>query len=456
MLQFLFVAWVRHSHPNRFYQNALIQDSFSYRMSSTQMLIHESGKQKDHARMYRLVVDEVERIADTVSRLIAGDSNSVEIQWYEKSISNICQSLNRAEANIAGLQEDFFDVESQFRFLELLTDLRIVVINSDPTGPSAFDPRPVSDDDYNLAPAWILIGGDILGRGITIPQLTMNYFLRSTKVPNFDTVLQQFRFCGYRQDYYPWVFIYAPPQSCIDFNYMNVVDEALWERALNWDLEERNLSSEMPAVYYASAKSARFSPTRIGVRDPDLLDRNLSSGQLFSLKDIFDPDDFSGNLSHLRTWLSESAIELSSRESGWARFNDLSIDQVQRLLGGWAGNDKELGLLDAISEICDPALGDLGLAGLPATLFISDSALNFISEPASLINNLSKITVNRQVAIPQSGCSWNEWLRAYKRHDHLQPSRRPILKVPHIGGGQRKLKELVNYNSVIYLIEAIN
>jgi hypothetical protein len=455
ILQFLFVAWVRHSHPHRFYQDALIQESFSSRMSSTQMLIHESGKQADHARMYRLVVDEVERTVDTVEKRISGDSGSAEVDLFEQSIHEICVLLAQAGAKTTGLEQAFLGAEEQIEFLSLLSRLRIMVINSDPAGPSAAEARPVSDSDYDQSPAWILVGGDILGRGITIPQLTVNYFLRSAKAPNFDTVLQQFRFCGYRQDYYPWVSIHAPEQSFVDFNYMNIVDEALWERALTWDIEERNLASEMPAVYYASSTNARFAPTRTGVRDPDLIDRSLGSDQLFSLRDVFDSEDFSSNLSHLKTWLNETDAEPSLVESAWMRFNDLTVEQSQRLLGGWAGNAKELGLLEAVAEICDPSLGELGLSEVPATLFVSVAAMRFLSQPESVTANINAITVNRKVEMPRDGASLSEWMQKYASRNHLQPSRRPILKVPHVGGGQRKVKDLVHYNSVIYLIEPI-
>lgn len=455
ILQFLFVAWVRHSHPRRFYQEALVNEKVSYRMSSTQMLIHESGKQADHARMYRLVVDEVERLVDTVEKRIFGALESIEVVLYEAAIVKICDLLTEAGADIGGLQEAFFDAEEQMKFLNLLSQLRVMVVNSDVLGPSATETRPVSESDYDESPAWILIGGDILGRGITIPQLTVNYFLRSSKTPNFDTILQQFRFCGYRHDYLPWVSIHAPQQSFVDFNYMNVVDEAIWERALVWDIEERNLSSEMPAVYYASSTNARFSPTRTGVRDPDLHDRGLGNDQLFSLRDIFDPEDFSANLSHLRTWLRELNIEASAVESGWARFNDLTVEQTQRLLGGWSGNAKELGLLEAVAEICDPALRNLGLAEVPATLFISTLGMEFQSKPNSVTSNINAIAVNRTVELPQDGANLTEWVQKFNSREHLLPTRRPTLKVPHIGGGQRRLKSLVQYNSVIYLIEPI-
>jgi hypothetical protein len=455
ILQFLFIAWVRQSHPHRFYQNALIQESFSSRISSTQMLIHESGKQADHARMFRLVADEVERTVDTVEKRISGDCNSVEVDSYEQLIHEICVLLGQAGAKISGLEEAFLAPEGQIEFLSLLSKLRIMVINSDPGSPSVAEARPVSDSDYDQSPAWILVGGDILGRGITIPQLTVNYFLRSAKAPNFDTVLQQFRFCGYRQDYSPWISIHAPEQSFVDFNYMNVVDEALWDRAQIWDIEERNLALEMPAVYYVSSTSARFSATRTGVRDPDLIDRSLGSEQLFSLRDIFDSKDFSTNLAHLRTWLTETNADSSSVESEWARFNDLTVEQSQRLLGGWAGSTREQGLLEAVAEICDPSLGEMGLSGVPSTLFVSEAAMRFLSEPESVTTNMNAINVNRKVELPTGGASLSEWMQKFVSRDHLLPSRRPILKSPHVGGGQRKVKDLVQYNSVIYLIEPI-
>ena len=38
---------------------------------------------------------------------------------------------------------------------------------------------------------WILVGGNILGRGLAIPHLVVTLFLRNPRHPNFDTAVQQ-------------------------------------------------------------------------------------------------------------------------------------------------------------------------------------------------------------------------------------------------------------------------
>ena len=60
---------------------------------------------------------------------------------------------------------------------------------------------PIKPEQWNEgADAWVLIGGDILGRGLSIPHLVVTLFLRNPNEPLFDTSVQQMRFCGYRKD----------------------------------------------------------------------------------------------------------------------------------------------------------------------------------------------------------------------------------------------------------------
>ena len=57
------------------------------------------------------------------------------------------------------------------------------------------------DDDLQKTKYGILIGGDMLGRGITIDGLTVSYLTRDTVSGkgNIDTILQRARWLGYRK-----------------------------------------------------------------------------------------------------------------------------------------------------------------------------------------------------------------------------------------------------------------
>lgn len=454
--RFLLVAWVRKRFPASFYSNALAPVDPTVRLASTQMLIHESSMKADHSRMYRLVNDEVSRLELAVSRIVDGTGSASQSTGLFNIFNTVAEALDNVGTDIGALMSEFTSREGQGVFLELLRDTKVMVINSDGSSPTSGEPRPVDDSDYARHSAWILIGGDILGRGITIPQLTVSYFLRSAKTPNFDTVLQQLRFCGYRQDYKPWLSIHAPTATFEDLKYMDIVDKVVWERAVTWDKNELKISGDaMPAVFYAASKDARFEPTRAGVRDPNLVDRLIGTDSIFALRDIFEPRDLRANLSLLRRWHNESSFVEANRDDDWLRFDDIPPEALVRLMTSWSGEPNEKGRLAAASELFDPALGELGLASVPTVTFVSRLLFETWSQPENLLTRIDEIEVTRSVRQGDEGSSMAEWKDAFLAQVFLPPKRRVSLKTPHIGGGQRSLKDRYPHNAATFIIEPI-
>ena len=48
---------------------------------------------------------------------------------------------------------------------------------------------------------YLVIGGSRLSRGLTLEYLTNTWFTRTAQTPNYDTMMQMARWCGYREDY---------------------------------------------------------------------------------------------------------------------------------------------------------------------------------------------------------------------------------------------------------------
>lgn len=454
--RFLFVAWVRKSFPASFYSDSLITVRSDQRMLSTQMLIHESSMKLDHGRMFQLVQDECNNLEDLVETVVDGTASSGMKALLFDGFEEVARRLEECGTDALELFREFTSPEGQIAFLELLRDVKIMVINSDGTSPTAGEPRPVDDEDYERHRAWILIGGDILGRGITIPQLTVSYFLRSSKKPNFDTVLQQLRFCGYRQDYSKWLSIHAPALSFTDLEYMNTVDIAVWNRALTWDKNEMRLTgTTMPRVFYAASKGARFDPTRISVRDPDLADRTIEKGSIFGLREIFDPRDLRSNLATLRSWHAETQLVESASDGKWIRFDDIAPHALGRLLVSWNGSKKEEQTLEAVSELFDPALGELGLSETPTVTYISKLLTETWDTPEDLVARVADVDVTRTVRKGAAGSTWAGWLERFNQRLFLPEDKRPTLAVPHVGGGQRALRDRIPYDAVVLVIEPI-
>jgi hypothetical protein len=300
---------------------------------------------------------------------------------------------------------------------------------------------------------WVLIGGDILGRGLTIPQLTTTYFLRHAKSPNFDTVSQQMRFCGYRSNYSQFTHIFAQGQTLGIFEVMNEIDSTVWRLAKKWDKEELDIYKEMPVVMYASRPNIKLDPCRKAVHDPDLVDRKIGK-LIFSSWDVFNPIRFKENLITLKTFIEESALELDSHEE-WRILKEPSDLQMQRLLAGWEANPAETTFLIGSAELFVPELEDLGLSNIPRNILIHKSLLE--ADPYDAESVTSSILVSRGTHLAEESANLLNWKKSYASLP-IAGSKKinwPTLSVPHIGEGQRIIRNRYSPEATTLLIEPI-
>ena len=300
---------------------------------------------------------------------------------------------------------------------------------------------------------WVLIGGDILGRGLTIPQLTTTYFLRHAKSPNFDTVSQQMRFCGYRTNYSQFTHIFAQGQTLGIFEVMNEIDSTVWRLAKKWDKEELDIYNEMPVVMYASRPNVKLDPCRKAVHDPDLVDRKIGS-LIFSGWDIFNPIRFKENLITLRTFIEESNLDLDSHED-WRILKEPSDLQMQRLLAGWEANPAESTFLVGSAELFVPELEDLGLSNIPRNIVIHESLLE--SDLSDVDSILSEIQYTRGTHAAPANANLPNWKQSFESMSIVGSPKItwPTLSVPHIGDGQRKIRNRYSPDATTLLIEPI-
>lgn len=72
-----------------------------------------------------------------------------------------------------------------------------------------------------------LVGGNILGRGLTIDDLLITYYLREAQTSQMDTVLQHARMYGYREVLMPYTRVFLPPQLAARFREIHLAEEKL-------------------------------------------------------------------------------------------------------------------------------------------------------------------------------------------------------------------------------------
>ena len=455
LIRFACTGWVRFYASETFYSSgALTGEVLDKQLKSLQMLVHESGSIKEHKKVYEFVIWELERLTEGLVDAISDSLTSGQIKDLAEEWNLGLEGVRQAaDSELRDAISPVIDVNFFKQILNLLDDSTVLVVNSDPDKPGPADDIPIDEDIWAQSKMWVLIGGDILGRGLTIPQLTTTYFLRHAKSPNFDTVSQQMRFCGYRTNYSQFTHIFAQGQTLGIFEVMNEIDSTVWRLAKKWDKEELDIYNEMPVVMYASRPNVKLDPCRKAVHDPDLVDRKIGS-LIFSGWDIFNPIRFKENLITLRTFVEESNLDLDSHED-WRILKEPSDLQMQRLLAGWEANPAESTFLVGSAELFVPELEDLGLSNIPRNIVIHESLLE--SDLSDVDSILSEIQYTRGTHAAPANANLPNWKQSFESMSIVGSPKItwPTLSVPHIGDGQRKIRNRYSPDATTLLIEPI-
>jgi hypothetical protein len=110
------------------------------------------------------------------------------------------------------------------------------------------------DSVYN-----IFVGGNKLGRGVTIKNLLTSYYGRNPKRPNSDTVLQHARMYGYRNNEIGVTRLFLPERLAEHFRIIHQMEDALRE------LVSQHPKGKFEGIYISTPLRA----TRSNVLDPN-------------------------------------------------------------------------------------------------------------------------------------------------------------------------------------------
>jgi len=106
-----------------------------------------------------------------------------------------------------------------------------------------------------------LIGGNILGRGLTIADLLVTYYIREAQTPQMDTVWQHARMYGYRRLLMPHTRVFLPRRLATRFKEIHESEEQLREI-----LGRQEAGEDIPIRI-----AARSRPTRPNATEPSVL-----------------------------------------------------------------------------------------------------------------------------------------------------------------------------------------
>lgn len=212
------------------------------------MMIHTSLSVDAHEEDVRRIETLIDRVRDSLSS--EGDSCRAMEERFEEYYANY---ISEYGISLPGLDEFLLEVR------EALSDrkLRVLLVNFR----HLQDQEPEQDWDW---PYTVYVGGNMLGRGLTIPNLIVTYFMRDSKVPQVDTVYQRARWLGYKFGYFDVCKVYMTAKLADQFraieehessllvslrNYLDLTPELKkFPRVFNLDQEQTSLILTRPSV----------------------------------------------------------------------------------------------------------------------------------------------------------------------------------------------------------------
>lgn len=190
-------------------------------------------------------------------------------RFREDTVNTFAEPTKHAyaklQADLLGAYYDLFETEPRLPSFEaVLRKIEFLL-------PAASIKEINSNSDEEIAPDHpysIFVGGNKLGRGVTIPNLITSYYGRNPKRPNSDTVLQHARMYGYRQKHIGVTRLFLPDKLAEHFRIIHQMETAL--RALI----EKHPQGEFEGI----CLEAPLQATRRNVLDPNAIGVYVAGG----------------------------------------------------------------------------------------------------------------------------------------------------------------------------------
>jgi hypothetical protein len=178
-----------------------VRDPASRNMGQN-FLCHTSQKTADHAQLAKLIREYLNRVGDDLE---VGRRDGEILMRLHAGYDELCRTLLEAPAF-----EEILE-----RIKKRLPRREVPLVNS-ANSPVEFGRQ------LNF-----IVGGNILGRGLTIDNLLVTYYLRRAKVSQMDTVLQHARMFGYRRALMPYTRVFLPDSLVARFHFIHVAEQNL-------------------------------------------------------------------------------------------------------------------------------------------------------------------------------------------------------------------------------------
>jgi hypothetical protein len=261
--------------------------------NSFAFLCHVSVNTRDHEYIVTLI-DRFKE--DTLNAL-----HNLTSPQYAK----IVKELREAYENLSKTDRNLFDFEKTVEKIKFyIRGANIRLVNA------------LSNEEIKLDAAYnIFVGGNKLGRGVTIKNLLVSYYGRNPKRPNADTVLQHARMYGYREKDIGVTRLFLPERLAEHFRLIHQMESALRE------LVQKYPTGNFEGLYISTPLQA----TRKNVLDPSSIGLYVAGGYCNPAYPLRTPDMFKNT-----EWLDSKLANIDDQNDYQETTADFIIELIQR------------------------------------------------------------------------------------------------------------------------------
>jgi hypothetical protein len=258
-------------------------------------LAHICYKKDNHKNLEKIISNFVLNIDKAIRGEASVTKQNEVIKWLEEAY----KELSRTAINLPNIEN-------------LIDDLKYELRSARPKVIDANNP----DKEPNYNPGMnILIGGNRLGRGVTIDGLMVTYYGRDAKQKTMDTVHQHARMFGYRQELLDVTRLFLPQHILDDFQAIHEADEGM-RQAIGDDPSNIKLKP----VWIGG----KLKPTRSNVLNPAAINAFTPGSAIF-------PSDPHWKMSEVKQH-TQALDELLAEYQDDNKFEEVNIDFLIKVL----------------------------------------------------------------------------------------------------------------------------
>ncbi|KAB8125580.1 endonuclease [Gracilibacillus oryzae] len=182
--------------------------------------------------------------------------------------------------------------------------------------------------ELGTAPAFIIIGGSTLSRGLTIEGLVSTYFLRATTAG--DSLMQMGRWFGFRKGYELYPRIWMTDNTFDQFQFLTSLEEELREELKEYELGNKNPSEYGPRVKNSPKVSFLRVTAKNKMQNAIQIDMDFSGASIQTIHFENNPKELRDNIEVTEDFLNNKCGKpIKSKISNSLVFKDIDFETIK-------------------------------------------------------------------------------------------------------------------------------